>query len=181
MFGFSRGDMPEAPPKDFANLPLPQGWTIKRFDTISDLDAYARKAGVSAADAWNPHTIESAVDLPNRQVLLMKEGYFDPDKEAAIERHEIGGHANGLEHAPDGKGWGWYAPDRTFFPVSTPQELQAVQSKYAAQPFDWSKAFAQNALMSPPAPVTPGANALTQTASTTPAVPPGLMGSSARQ
>jgi hypothetical protein len=83
-------------------------------------------------------------------VLLMQQGYFDPAKEAAIERHEIGGHANGLVHDATGEGWGWNAPDGTFHPVSTPSELAAVQAKYP-QPvsFDWSKAFPTTPDLSP--------------------------------
>ncbi len=104
MFGVSRGDMPEPPPPQVAGLGLAPGYSIRRFDSVSALNDYAKANGVSASDAWNPHQIESAVVPAKQEVLLMKPGYFDPAKEQAVEAHEFA-HSWGLVHGDDGKGW----------------------------------------------------------------------------
>lgn len=145
---FRRGDMPEPIPEILRGRGPAPGWTVKRFKSIPELDAYVRENHVDANDAYNPHTFLGGAIPSKKEVALLEPGVLGDDRrQGEIDEHEFG-HTYELVHH-DGRGW--ETKDGKNFTRLSPDEQQAYLAAVLKPPapavqanYDWSKAFAAN-------------------------------------
>lgn len=145
---FTRGDLPEPPPKGWDQLGIHPSYRTE-FHPPSEITKLCRAAGVSPGDNnWNAKGFKACVDRKGRRVILPVG--LDPKLERALLEHE-GPHTWGVAH--DDSGRNWMRRGKPVGPLTVDEAMQMRADAEAAMRYAQgdANAFAREAAARAPA------------------------------
>jgi hypothetical protein len=99
---FRRGDLPERPPEQYRDLPLPRGWTERQFPTLAEVKAYCAEMG---GQFTQRSEVGGCTVYPRAEIVIPAIGRaVDAKRQGGAREHETA-HAYDLRHPDNYRGW----------------------------------------------------------------------------